>query len=90
MPKLTGIELLKKLRSARMDQPVIMVTGRLPREELAQNPSLQLAATLWKPFAINALLDTVRNLLRATSSLRGQLPPLPAWRSQPSAIGLRL
>jgi len=90
MPRLTGVELVKKLRSARMDLPVILATGRLPTEALAQNPSLQLAATLPKPFSIDELLETVRVVLRATVSVPGQLEPLPTWRYQPSAGGLRL
>jgi DNA-binding response OmpR family regulator len=90
MPKLTGVELVKKLRSARMDLPVILATGRLPVEELAQNPSLQLAAMLPKPFSIDELLETVRVVLRATVSAPGQLEPLPYWRNQPCADGLRL
>jgi DNA-binding response OmpR family regulator len=90
MPRLTGVELVKKLRSARMAVPVVMAAGRLPTHELARNPSLQLAATLLKPFAVDALLDTVKNVLRATASPREQINPLPNWRSQPSAIGLRL
>jgi DNA-binding response OmpR family regulator len=90
MPRLTGVELVKKLRSARMALPVIMATGRLPTEELAQNPSLQLAAMLPKPFSIDELLDTVRVVLRATDSAPGQIEPLPDWRRQPSPDGLRL
>jgi DNA-binding response OmpR family regulator len=90
MPKLTGVELVKKLRSARMALPVILATGRLPTEELAQNPSLQLAALLPKPFSVDELLETVRTVLRATDSAPGQLEPLPDWRSQPSADDLRL
>ena len=90
MPNLTGVELVKKLRSARMALPVVMAAGRLPTQELARNPALRLAATLLKPFAVNALLDTVKNVLRATDSPRGQIDPLPDWRSQPSASGLRL
>lgn len=90
MPKLTGIELVKKLRSARMALPVILATGRLPAEALAQNPSLHLAALLPKPFSTSELLETVRAVLRATDSVPGQLEPLPDWRSQPSAVGLRL
>jgi DNA-binding response OmpR family regulator len=90
MPRLTGVELVKKLRSARMDLPVILATGRLPTEALAQNPSLQLAAMLPKPFSVDELLETVRVVLRATVSVREQIEPLPDWRSQPSADGLRL
>jgi DNA-binding NtrC family response regulator len=45
--------------------PVILTTGRLPVEELAQNPSLQLAALLPKPFSNVKLLETVRIVLGA-------------------------
>jgi len=89
MPRLTGVELVKKLRSARMALPVILATG-LPTAELVQNPSLQLAAMLPKPFSIEELLETVSVVLRATDSAPGQLESLPDWRSQPSADGLRL
>jgi len=46
LPYLTGLELVKKLRAARMALPVVMASGRLPAHELSQNPSLRLAATL--------------------------------------------
>ena len=87
MPRLTGVELVKKLRSARMALPVILVTGKLPAEELVQNPSLQLAAVLPKPFSIVKLLETVRVVLRATDGTPEQFEPLPDRRSQPSAGG---
>jgi DNA-binding response OmpR family regulator len=90
LPKLTGVELVRKLRAARMAVPVVMAAGRLPVHELARNPSLLLAATLLKPFAVDTLLDTVKNVLRATDSPREQIAPPPNWRSQPSAVGLRL
>ena len=90
MPKLTGIELVRKLRSARMAVPVVMAAVRLPTLELVQNPPLQLAALLSKPFYISELLQTVRAALRTTDSSREQIAPPPSWRSQSSAGGLRL
>jgi DNA-binding response OmpR family regulator len=90
LPKLTGIELVRKLRAARMAVPVVMAAGRLPTYELARHPSLQLAAMLVKPFAVDALLDTVKNVLRATESPREQAEPVSNWQSQPSADGLQL
>jgi DNA-binding response OmpR family regulator len=90
MPGLTGVELVRKLRSARMALPVIMSTGRLPTKELAQNPSLQLAAMLPKPFSVEELLGTVTKVLRATVSASGQIEPPPDWRSQPTADDLQL
>jgi DNA-binding response OmpR family regulator len=90
MPNLTGVELVTKLRSARMAVPVVMAAGRLPTFELVQNPPLQLAALLPKPFYISELLQTVRAVLRTTDSSREQIAPPPSRRSQPSAGGLRL
>jgi len=90
LPDLSGVELVRKLRAARMALPVVMAAGRLPKDELAQDPSLQFAATLLKPFAIDALLDTVNNVLRATDSSREQRDPPPKWTCQPLPNGLQL
>jgi DNA-binding response OmpR family regulator len=65
MPKVTGVELVKKLRSARMTLPVVLVSGAMPTEELSRNPLLQLAATLLKPFSPDELLGIVEKVLRA-------------------------
>ena len=89
MPNLTGVELIKRLRAARMALPVVMAARRLPIEELARDPSLQLAATLVKPFLADALLDTVKNVLRMTDSAHERSEPLPTWRSQPPADSLQ-
>jgi len=77
MPKLTGVELLKKLRSARMELPVIMATGVLPTEEFTRCPWLQPAATLVKPYTVDALLEKVKAVLREANSDPGQLEPSP-------------
>jgi DNA-binding NtrC family response regulator len=90
MPKVTGVELVKNLRSVSMALPVVMVTGTVPSHELAQNPSLQLAATLAKPFDVAELLDTVEHVLRATETPHEQINPLPDWISQPSGDVLPL
>ena len=90
MPGLTGVELVKKLRSARMALPVILATGIFPTQELTRYPWLQPDATLLKPYTFEEMLRTVKNVLRATDSPREQIDPLPNWRDQPSAFGLRL
>lgn len=78
MPKVSGIELVMKLRSARMALPVILASGAIP-EELNRLPSLQLAAKLWKPFTPDELLETVKQVLLETASAREQIEPLPIW-----------
>ena len=91
MPNLTGVELVKMLRAARMALPVVMAAGRLPTHELARNPSLQFAATLSKPFAVDALLDTVKQRpARDRHRPRADRAAASLWQSQPSADGLRL
>jgi DNA-binding response OmpR family regulator len=71
MPKVSGVELLKKLRAARMALPVIMATGTLPIWDLAPHPCPLPAAILLKPYTIEELLGTVTKVLRATSSAFG-------------------
>jgi DNA-binding response OmpR family regulator len=68
MPKVSGVELVKMLRSARMTLPVVMASGTPPAEALDGDSSLQLAATLLKPFTIGELLGTVEKVLRATEA----------------------
>ncbi len=78
MPKLSGVELVKKVRVAQMKLPVVLVSATLPTEELDQHPWLQLAATLMKPFTADELLETVRAALSATAMTASpQYLPLP-------------
>ena len=89
MPKVSGVELVKKLRAARMALPVILASGAMP-EELNRLPWLQLAATLWKPFTPGELLGTVKKVLRATVSAHEQVEPLPILPAQPLTDALWL
>jgi DNA-binding response OmpR family regulator len=65
MPKVTGIELVRALRSERMTLPVVLMSGTLPEEALVQNSSLQLAGSLLKPFTMEELVRTVTKVLYA-------------------------
>ena len=90
MPKVTGVELLKKLRAASMALPVVMATSELPNEEFIRYPWLQPSATLLKPYTVGELLGTVTEVLRATESAREQTAAPPNWQSEPAAKGLQL
>jgi DNA-binding response OmpR family regulator len=70
MPKISGVELVKKLRSARMTLPVVLASSLIPTEDLSRNPSLQLAATLLKPFTCAELVGTVKNVLGPVDGAR--------------------
>ena len=85
LPTLTGVELVKRLRAARIAVPVVMAAARMPTYELARNSSLQLAATLAKPFDVETLLDTVKDVLRSTDRLCEQVAPTNGQSQTPAA-----
>ena len=78
MPKLSGVELLKKIHTARMTLPVIMATGYLPTWEFALHTWLQPVRMLLKPYSFQALLGMVNDVLS---------PALSAGEQFPSAVG---
>jgi DNA-binding response OmpR family regulator len=81
MPKVTGVELLKKLHAARMALPVIMATSALPDEDFTRCPWLLPAAVLIKPYSLPELVDTVQAVLRAAGDVPQPVAP-PGWLSQ--------
>ena len=70
MPRVTGMELIKKLRSEDMMLPVILASGTVPAEELKRHPWLLLDATLTKPFSVEQLLEVVKQVLRSADNAR--------------------
>ncbi len=90
MPKVTGVELIKKLQDTRRELPVIMATGTLPEEEFARHPSLQPAVTLIKPYTFDELLAAVHAVLRATAAAYGKMALPPNSQNELSANHLRL
>lgn len=63
MPGMSGIELIRKLRSAQLALPVIIASGGFGESELTHNQWLQPAAVLPKPFTGTALLNMVAQVL---------------------------
>jgi CheY-like chemotaxis protein len=63
MPEMSGLELVRKLRSAQLALPVIMASGGIDERDLTQNQWLQPAKVLPKPFTSAALLETVAEVL---------------------------
>ncbi len=90
MPKVSGVELLKKLYNARIVLPVIMVSGAMPTLELKRQPWLEVEARLEKPYAVSEFLATVRNVLLANDNNREPMAPPPNQCGQTRANRLRL
>ena len=76
MPKLSGVELLRKIYTANMTLPIIMATGFLPTWEFALHPCLQPVKMLLKPYSFQKLLGLVKNVLHTTGSAGLEIPLL--------------
>jgi DNA-binding response OmpR family regulator len=70
MPGITGLDLIRKVRSEDMTLPVILASGTVPAEELNRSPWLQVDALLPKPYTIAELLRTVDQVLRTAGGAR--------------------
>ena len=90
MPRVTGLELIKKMRSEDMTLPIILMSGMLPTEELVRHPWLQIQATLLKPYTIAELLVTVEKVLcTPLFGPRAQIAPPANWQRLPAGARLQ-
>lgn len=90
VPKVTGIELIKAIRGARMALPVIMATGSLPSWEIICHPWLEPVAVLLKPYTISELVGSVKAVLHQPAKPCEQIGLPLNWTVQPPAPRLRL
>jgi DNA-binding NtrC family response regulator len=77
MPKVSGVELLKTLHAAHRALPAIMATGTFPEQEFGRHPWIRPAAVILKPYTVEKLLGTVKEVLLATVDTRVQALPPP-------------
>jgi two-component system, cell cycle response regulator CpdR len=73
MPKLSGAQLINKVRTANMKLPVIMTSGMVPGEDFTASPWFPSVVTLFKPYTLPELLRTVKEALGA--------PPFPSFQT---------
>jgi len=73
LPKLSGLEVCKTLRSEGFEAPIIMLTAR--GQEIDKVVGLELGADdyVTKPFSIRELLARVRAILRRTDGTKKRL-----------------
>ena len=64
LPDLDGIEVIKRLRTAEMSVPILMLTARRQVEDRVEGLDAGADDYLVKPFAFSELLARVRSLLR--------------------------
>jgi DNA-binding response OmpR family regulator len=90
MPKVSGLDLLKKIYTAHMTLPIIMATGTFPEEEFNLYPELQPEITLLKPHTVTEFLEAVEEVLYAHNGLREKSVPPPFCQVRPPANRLWL
>jgi DNA-binding response OmpR family regulator len=64
MPKMTGLNLIRKVREASIESPCILISASLPGTESTLMPLIQPGAVLTKPFVFGSLVRVVRSLLK--------------------------
>lgn len=82
MPRLSGLELLERLRNSGMDTPVIMVSGTMPAEEMSRHPWLHLNHHLTKPYSSAELLRCVTAALNSSGRCEASGPDGCNWFEQ--------
>jgi DNA-binding response OmpR family regulator len=82
MSTVTGMELVKAMRSQAMMVPVILVMGTMPTTEPNVNQWPQIQAILLKPYTVAELSMTVKEVLRvAGNGANFWFAPPSNWQS---------
>jgi len=63
MPRLTGLDLIKRLRKVSIEPPCILISGSLSVPETTLGKMVHPGAVLAKPFSAVALIEKVYDLL---------------------------
>ena len=73
LPKIDGLSILKEIRKANIETPIIMLTAKGTVEDKIKGLDFGADDYLPKPFAIAELMARVRSLFRRTSDNRDPL-----------------
>ncbi|TVR49966.1 MAG: response regulator [Puniceicoccaceae bacterium] len=72
MPKLSGLDLVRRIRAQSLRQPIILMSGNLPELTPELEALLTPGAALAKPIPLQNLLSTITALLESARS--GETP----------------
>jgi DNA-binding response OmpR family regulator len=63
MPRLTGLDLIRRVRSVPLPMPVMLISGRMPSEKSELDRLLAPGVAVTKPFSFADLLAKLRGIL---------------------------
>jgi DNA-binding NtrC family response regulator len=84
--RMTGMDMIEKLRSAAMTIPVIVAARHLPTQEFARKPWLKPITMLQRPFSNDELLGAINKALTPVG--RNLALPLSRTAKQEPALEL--
>lgn len=70
MPRLNGLELVRRLRQEGYDLPVIVVTGSTALNSPSDAPELRLQTVLHKPYTLSDLVEAAEQAMRTARAAR--------------------
>ncbi len=73
MPKLSGFEVLKQIRSHKMDTPVLMLTARSEMTDKISGLNMGADDYITKPFHTDELIARIKALLRRKEKFTGDV-----------------
>lgn len=85
MPKLDGIEVLKRLREKGVNTPIMMLTAKAQKDDRVEGFDAGADDYLPKPFAPDELLSRVRALLRRSGDFKPTVLSYGDLRLDPSS-----
>lgn len=71
LPRMSGLEILREIRKAKLDVPILLLTAKDTVEDRVGGLDLGADDYLTKPFANKELLARIRALTRRTGSISG-------------------
>ena len=86
MPRLTGINLIERIRQAGMSLPVIVASSAFPVDRAWDYPQLQITAVIPKPFSRLKFLATVKSVLSSNEDSLADHAPLNQSPTSPLSI----
>ena len=87
LPDMSGYEVLKTLRVAKVNTPILILSGLAGIEDKVRGLGFGADDYIRKPFSQRLLIERVRTLLRRTEAVSGAVPPTDAMPRPLAGVG---